>query len=228
VDAWVPTAQEARAVVVPWDELTHVNDGDVEVAPLAGSAAHDGVGTMFVIAGRRAEVALGGERFPVPAGGFAVVPSVARISGSQGVIIVHRRHRGLFVVGGPVEQVGRLAYIDGCSDTVLVQPVVRGDPCLNLLHLPPGTVQSDHDHPSLRVGFVLSGVGRCVLGGGATMALTPATVFVLPARETHRFETDDQALRLVAWHPDSDVGPSHDDHPMLNRTLRPGTDQRVR
>ncbi len=26
-------------------------------------------------------------------------------------------------------------------------------------------------------------------------------------------------LRIVAWHPDSDTGPSDDDHPMLNRSM---------
>jgi hypothetical protein len=35
-------------------------------------------------------------------------------------------------------------------------------------------------------------------------------------------------LLVMAWHPDSDSGPSHDDHPMLNRTLRVESPERVR
>ena len=132
-------------------------------------------------------------------------------------------HRGFFVVGGPVEPSGRLRYIDGCTDSVLVAPIRRGDPCLNLLHLPAGTLQTNHVHPSVRVGLVVRGHGRCVLSGGVAEGvetLAPGTVFLLAPDTVHRFETDaDEALLLMAWHPDSDTGPTDDDHPMLNRTF---------
>ena len=131
------------------------------------------------------------------------------------------------MVGGPVESVGRLRYIDGCSDTLLVAPVVWGDPCLNYLHLPQGVVQTDHHHPSLRAGIVLRGNGTCVMDGRA-VPLTPGVVFMLEPGTTHRFESGSVPLEIVAWHPDSDFGPTDDDHPMLNRTLRPGSDLRVR
>jgi hypothetical protein len=26
-------------------------------------------------------------------------------------------------------------------------------------------------------------------------------------------------LRVIAYHPDSDFGPTHEDHPMINRTM---------
>jgi quercetin dioxygenase-like cupin family protein len=183
---------------------------------------------MYMLTLARAEVIPALETFPVPAAGYAVVPSVAMVRGGSGVSIVHREHCGLFSVGGPVEATGRLAYIDGCRDTVLVAPVVQGDPCLNLLHLPPGTVQSDHYHPSVRVGLVVSGQGVCVLEGGRLTPLVSGVVFFLPAGATHRFETDATDLLLMAWHPDSDVGPTDDDHPMLNRTLQPASDERLR
>ncbi len=35
------------------------------------------------------------------------------------------------------------------------------------------------------------------------------------------FFTRDEALDVVAWHPDSDFGPRDDDHPMTNRTVIP-------
>ncbi|MEZ5600003.1 MAG: hypothetical protein R3F36_02845 [Candidatus Competibacteraceae bacterium] len=37
----------------------------------------------------------------------------------------------------------------------------------------------------------------------------------------HSFFTEETALDVVAWHPDSDFGPRDDDHPMINRTVIP-------
>jgi quercetin dioxygenase-like cupin family protein len=202
--------------------------GPVEVWPLGGELVHDGPGTMYMATVSRAELSYAGEVFPVPGAGYAVVPGAAVVRGGSGLSVVHRAHRGLFSVGGPVEATGRLRYIDGCRDTVLVAPVVRGDPCLNLLHLPPRTVQSDHHHPSLRVGLIVSGRGICVLGDGRSTVLNPGVVFFLPAGTIHRFETAEDDLLLMAWHPDSEVGPTDDDHPMLNRTLQPDSAERVR
>lgn len=217
----------APAAFEPIQQLSPLRVGSVEVGPLVGGGLdHDGVGTMFIVTLDAAAAHVAAGVFPIPAAGYAVLPAAASVHGGHGVAIVDRSHRGLFVVGGPIEATGRLAYIDGCRDTVLVSPVVRGDPCLNLLHLPPGTIQSDHDHPSARVGLVVSGRGTCILGGSRA-DLAPGVVFFLPAGVTHRFETDKADLRLVAWHPDSDVGPTDDDHPMLNRTFRPGTNERV-
>jgi len=188
---------------------------------------HDGVGTMFVLALDPAVLVAEDRRYDLAARSCAVLPDAATVCGGSGVLIIDRAHHGLFHVGGPVEATGRLRYIDGCSDTLLVAPTVRGDPCLNYLHLPAGVVQSDHDHPSLRAGVVLRGDGVCVVAGRVE-PLTPGVVFVLEAGTTHRFESGWAPLEIVAWHPDSDFGPTDDDHPMLNRTLRPGSAQRVR
>ena len=49
-----------------------------------------------------------------------------------------------------LETVGRLRYIDGCSDTLLICPPRVGEPCLNHLHIPPHTDQTPHTHPSAR------------------------------------------------------------------------------
>lgn len=182
-----------------------------------------GTGTAFVMALEPAELGVAQGCYPLPAFGYAVVPGPGRITGGSGVVIEHRRHVGLFCVGGPVETSGRLRYIDGCRDTVLVAPVVKGDPCLSLLHLPPSLVQSDHHHPSERVGLVVAGRGTCVSGDGERAEMRPGMMFVLPAGVVHRFESDAPGLLLMAWHPDSDFGPTDDDHPMLNRTLRPGS-----
>lgn len=184
-------------------------------------------GTSFLVACEDAALATVRGRYSLLAGGYAVVAEPAVVEGGAGLHIRCAGHRGLFVVGGPVESMGRLRYIDGCSDTLLVAPTVRGDPCLNYLHLPAGVVQTDHDHPSLRVGIVVRGDGTCVVDDVAE-PLSAGTVFVLEAGTTHRFESGSLPLEIVAWHPDSDFGPTDDDHPMLNRTLRPGSDERVR
>jgi mannose-6-phosphate isomerase-like protein (cupin superfamily) len=52
-----------------------------------------------------------------------------------------------------------------------------------------------------------------------TATLSAGTIFVIPAETKHSFHTTNSVLRVVAWHPDSDTGPRHDDHPMVNRTI---------
>jgi len=44
----------------------------------------------------------------------------------------------------------------------------------------------------------------------------------IPAGCLHSFFTTDSSLDVIAWHPDSDFGPTHDDHPMVNLTLVDG------
>ena len=219
VVAWAGLASAARQMSVDgvlvggWvDRFSHVGAG----------------GTTFVAACERSVVRGEHGEYPLPPGGFAVVPGEVCVVGGAGLWVHCPDYRGLFVLGGPVEPSGRLRYIDGCSDTVLVAPLVRGDPCLNFLHIPPGVVQTDHQHPSLRAGLVLRGDGVCVADGDARMPLCAGTVFVLEAGTVHRFESGSSPLDIVAWHPDSDFGPTDEDHPMLNRTLQPGTDRRLR
>lgn len=135
-----------------------------------------------------------------------------------GFVVSVSGHRGFFHVGGPIEANGRLRYIDGCSDSLLIPPVLRGDPCLNLLHLPPRIRQSFHTHPSFRLGLVVQGSGSCLTKETRT-ALRPGQLFFIPADVVHCFHTDEESLVIVAFHPDSDFGPTHEDHPMINRTI---------
>jgi quercetin dioxygenase-like cupin family protein len=150
---------------------------------------------------------------------FSVASSATLTTAGRAIVFTRLGTRGMFMVGGPIEEAGRLRYIDGCTDSLLVPPVVRGDPCLNLLHIPPGTRQTAHTHTSLRVGIIASGTGRCVKPEGVT-PLARGHAFFIPAHAQHSFFTDEDALRVIAWHPDSDTGPSDEDHPMLNRTHR--------
>lgn len=157
--------------------------------------------------------------FELHPGMYFSIPDAARLTGGgTGMVASMAATRGLFHIGGPVESTGRLRYIDGCSDTLLIAPPMLGDPCLNLLHIPPGTQQTEHTHPSLRVGIVVDGAGICRTPDGDT-PLAPGLVFAIRAHGRHCFHTGASDLRIVAWHPDSDFGPTHEQHPMLNRTI---------
>lgn len=152
------------------------------------------------------------------------------VSGASGCVVRAHAFQGLFTVGGPIEATGRLPYIDGCTDTLLVSPPLLGDPCLNLLHFPPHTTQTLHTHPSGRAGCVARGSGVCVFAktreamndGGRDklerVPLTVGTVFVIPTGVLHAFETTTLCMDVIAFHPDSDYGPAPLAHPMINRT----------
>ena len=150
-------------------------------------------------------------------GMFFSAPGPAQLTGLTGFVCIRRAYRGLPMWGGPIEVQGRLKYINGCSDTLLLAPAVKGDPCLNYLYIPPGIRQTPHTHPSVRVGCIIDGAGVCVLAD-ETVDLIPGANFVLPASELHSFHTSTQPLRVVVYHPDSDFGPTDEFHPMINRT----------
>ncbi|EAY29298.1 cupin domain-containing protein [Microscilla marina] len=157
--------------------------------------------------------------FVLQEGMYFMVSDQARLQGNgQGFVIAQPGYRGMFMLGGPVEQKGRLQYIDGCTDTLLIAPATLGDPCFNLLHIPTNTFQSQHTHPSFRVGMVVSGMGECITPEG-NFELSPGQVFYIPKDSIHSFKTNQNDLRVVAYHPDSDFGPTHQNHPMINRTI---------
>ena len=39
---------------------------------------------------------------------------------------------------------------------------------------------------------------------------------------THKFDTCDTSMDVIAFHPDSDFGPQDDNHPMINRSYIDG------
>lgn len=169
------------------------------------------------------------QTFSLEAGMYFSVPDSCSISGGCGFITSRVDYQGAFMLGGPIENKGRLLYIDGCSDSLLVPPVIMGDPCLNYLHFPPNIGQTRHTHPSLRVGVVARGEGRCVVpanedgtGEDVIVPLTPGNIFIIPTDGQHSFFTDDSEMDVIAYHPDSDTGPTNDDHPMINRTIVEG------
>lgn len=163
-----------------------------------------------------------GDRFRLRAGMFFVVPGAATIASDPGegiaLVISRDGYAGLRQIGGPIEPVGRLRYIDGCTDTLLVSPPRLGDPCLNHLHLPAHTDQSAHTHPSVRIGAILGGSGECRTGG-RRIPLSAGLGWAIEPGCRHSFATESRTLDVIAWHPDSDFGPTDTDHPMVNRTI---------
>ena len=156
---------------------------------------------------------------PLGAGMFGVVPGSATIDGDPvGLVISIPGYVGLFQIGGPLESVGRLTYIDGCTDTLLVCPPRLGEPCLNHLHIPPGTSQTRHTHPTDRVGVILRGSGICRTPDGE-WELSAGMGWRIPAGCLHSFFTAEDSLDVIAWHPDSDFGPTDENHPMRNKTI---------
>jgi len=162
---------------------------------------------------------------------FACLPGAFQLRGatSRGVVISRERFNGFFQIGGPIERCGRLKYIDGCTDSLLVPPVRCGDPCLNLLYFPPGIDQTAHTHPSDRIGLILSGRGRCHYWPKeddlqeTRVDLTAGMIFCIHTEGKHKFSTPyGEEMRVLAYHPDSDFGPTDESHPMINRTIVDG------
>ena len=157
------------------------------------------------------------------AGMYAAVPGRVDVLPEQlaakGIVITALNHRGMYATGGPVEPWGRLPYIDGCTDTLLLSPPLVGDPCFNALFFPAGTDQTAHTHPSNRVGMVIRGSGECETPEGI-IPLFEGQVFIIHTDGLHKFRTkSSESMTVVAYHPDSDFGPGADDHPMINRTI---------
>jgi hypothetical protein len=175
----------------------------------------------YVYSGRPVVETTAGE-FALRPGMYFSLPGAGAVRGEGAGIVASRLgYRGMFTLGGPVEPTGRLRYIDGCTDSVLLPPVMLGDPCLNALYFRPGTLQTAHSHPSTRVGIVISGGGECITLQGS-VPLLPGRVFVLEPGAVHRFKTADSPMTVVVYHPDSDFGPTDEAHPMINRTLIDG------
>lgn len=125
---------------------------------------------------------------------------------------------------GKVEDYGRLNYIDGCHDSMLVHPIKKGNPCLNALYMPEGVNQTAHTHPSLRSGFIITGGAKCIAENGE-FVLEGGQIFYLESDTIHKFRTDFSdylRMKLVAFHPDSDFGAEDENHPMINRTIVEG------
>lgn len=206
------------------DNLKHYQfDGDTLIKINFETTLLTGIGTAFgVVLSGSAKVGgrevLAGEFFcrNLPQDGLSIT--------ANGSVAVFQRNNwiGQEVIAGVIESdIGRVKYIDGCTDSLLVAPPKLGDPCLNALYFPPGIDQSFHTHPSSRLGAVLSGSGVACVDGECPqeLQLQQGDSFFLPSGEVHRFRTEDSPMVVIAYHPDSDWGATDEVHPMINRTI---------
>jgi hypothetical protein len=154
---------------------------------------------------------------------FFVKAKAPKFTVSDELFIVIRLGYKSQNIQGDVEEKGRLIYVDGCSDSLLVYPSRLGDPSLNHLHFPKGINQTFHTHPSIRMGCVIRGEGVSDYydqnGMLRDMKLTSGTIFCLEENQKHRFRTENRSMDIVVYHPDSLVGPTDENHPMKNGTF---------
>lgn len=183
-------------------------------------------------------------------GSVAVRPEPGK---TTGLVISRVGHNRAYPVSkaGPLEGDGRLNYIDGCSDSLIFCPPKAGEPALNHLHIPTEIHQTPHYHPSDRIGVIARGEGVCYDHPDATAAVSRGEDLVgidltekveVPLRpgmgwlieegtvhsfHTHELEPGEQALDVIAFHPETNWGPTDESHPMLDYTLI-GKDRAVR
>lgn len=164
--------------------------------------------------------------FTLRSGMYFACPGEIKLVGGLAIVMEMGDYSPMFCVGGPIEETGRLRYIDECTDSLIIAPSMMGDPCLNALYFRSGINQTKHTHPSLRAGIVVSGRGMCHTPE-RDIELTPGMCFVIETDGVHGFSTGDSPMAVVAYHPDSDFGPQHVDHPMINRTIVNGVSANV-
>ncbi|GJM09221.1 MAG: hypothetical protein DHS20C11_14970 [Lysobacteraceae bacterium] len=193
-----------------------VREGDIQIPGVGACFGYVESGTIQIssVGGPDQTIGAGREMFFCLANGARI-----RFREPGRIVVVQAvGFRGLNVFGGPIESHGRLKYIDSCSDSVLVASPLLGDPCLNHLHFPSNIDQTAHTHPSTRAGMIARGQGVCITPD-REYPLTAGRIFHIPKDGTHRFATSaSQTMDVIAYHPDSDFGPTHEEHPMVNRT----------
>lgn len=161
--------------------------------------------------------------FGMTGGMYFCLPGDGQLEGldASGLVITCPTYRGQFSLGGPLESAGRMAYINGGTSSLLIPPVMVGDPCLNAMYFPFGVEQTLHTHPSDRLGLVVAGAG-IIETPDTTTTVSVGDIFWISAHQLHRFCTGDSPLTIVVFHPDSEGGFTHRDNPMLRRTLVEG------
>ncbi|RDS86211.1 cupin domain-containing protein [Dyella psychrodurans] len=185
-----------------------------KAATLEAEASH-----YVVVCDGEFQVSLKNATHHLSEGCFGSFPGVTQIKGEgRAFVLSSLGYRSPLLAGGPAEEQGRLRYVDGCTTSLLLPPPVRGEPCLNFMHLPRNVSQTMHTHPSLRAGIILSGNGQCKTKKGV-LGFHPGTTFFIPPYLPHSFQSNDETLRIAIFHPDSDSGPTHTNHTMLNRTF---------
>ena len=202
-----------------FENISEPRNGHIEIDGEGGCYGYNNVGDLAIL--------VQDEIVNIPQGYYFTTPSgfkVVATSDTYRFSVWQREGYTGMLTLGRVESEGRLNYIDGCKDTVLSNPIKKGDPCLNALYMPKNVDQTMHTHPSTRSGFIIVGGAKCFTPKNV-YSLERGQIFYLPADEKHKFRTDletDVIMKLVAYHPDSDFGATDEVHPMINRTIVDG------
>lgn len=198
----------------PVQVYSHIPD---EITKLGENGTHFG----YVLNDGRVNraVTYEGREYPLYPNTMFSFPSMVEITGNARMrIFTAIGQQALLNISGDIGNWGKQNYIDGCTSTLIIPPVMKGDACMNALYFPENVQQTRHTHPSIRAGIIAGGEGICRTPVG-DIPLQPGNSFFLPPETWHSFHTEKgQTLSVVAFHPDSDFGPTHEDHPMLNRT----------
>lgn len=208
----------------------HIHRDNFDIPPLGGCFGYVHSGFIYLNLGKD-------EFIQVKAGWWFSTANGAKLfMGANTRVVVWQKLHYIGVNSmGEVEPRGRLGYIDGCANSVLSGPQKKGDPVINALYLPTAIHQTMHTHPSLRSGIIIDGNATCNTPKVVKpidyskekdtecnlFQLVPGAVFILPQNSWHKFRTDitEGVLTLVAYHPDSDFGPTDEEAPMINRTM---------
>jgi hypothetical protein len=154
---------------------------------------------------------------------------------SADVLLIEMANYKAPLATGEVEPQGRLKYIDGAFNSLLMSPPKKGDPCLNALYMAGKIDQTPHTHPSTRIGFILRGQVTVRIwdkeGEDATITdellLKKGDAWFMDKDTIHSFHTEaSDDMCLFAFHPDSDFGPTDEEAPMINRTIIEGVSSR--
>jgi hypothetical protein len=163
-------------------------------------------------------------------GGNTNNDSRVSVQGGQ-VLLIEWGECGLrqkpFACGEPTQD-GILGYIDGAENSLLYGPLKMGEACINCLHIVGKIDQTAHTHPSPRIGVVLNGGIDVKIwdsqGDGTKVIeehhLNSGDVWAMDKDVIHSFHSNKNIqARILAFHPDSDFGPTDEVAPMINRTM---------
>lgn len=116
-----------------------------------------------------------------------------------------------------------LPYINGASTKQIFAPDRPGDPTLQLLLMPPHTMeQAHHIHSTARLVYVLEGSGISVVGqkgNTSTQILKAGMTIALDRMCPHHFKSFEESLLVMPVHVWSSIGRDESNHPMFNGTF---------
>lgn len=174
------------------------------------------------------EVFIGGHEVKVENGDCAYFLSKSKSEASvvRGPVTIKSYHIATIVRGyRPENKTSELSlstylpYINGCSTKQIFPPERPGDPTLQMLHIPPyAHEQFHHIHSTVRVVYILDGVGKSVVGlqsNTKSIALNKGDIVILNKMCPHHFETQENSITVLPLHIFSTTGDFEFNHPMF-------------